>query len=304
MNDAPRAASPSAKAIATPPMSASEEAAGVGGDPVGEIGAEHVEGAVREVDDAEDAEDERQPARHQEQHQPVLHAVEQLDGEVRGPCGSLPWLHRRGSLQARSRDARLARPPVPASRIASFGDGAEHGPRHAIMRQPRAGSARSGVRDRDVSFARRCAPRAGRCSARVVGLREADRAARAVDLRVSMRRSICVARADVAARPRVEPDVEQRRRVVALHRVDVAVLVGLLLERVEERLVRRVVEVVGVVQRGLDAVRRLALRLDRAVGEEARAVERDRVLQPGRRVVLDELHRAAAGEERRTPRRA
>src|SRR5215213_5840779 len=131
----------------------------------------------------------------------------------------------------------------------------------------------------------------------VVRLREADRPARRVDLRAFHRNDHLVARAGVAA-DRREPDVEKSRRVVALHGIDVAVEAGLLLERLEEGLVRRVVEVVGVVQRGLDAVRRLALRLDRAVGEEAGAVERDLVLESRRRVVLDELHGAAAGEER------
>ena len=42
---------------------------------------------MREVDDAHDAEDQRQAARDQEQQQPVLHAVEALDEKVRrGPC--------------------------------------------------------------------------------------------------------------------------------------------------------------------------------------------------------------------------
>ena len=58
------------------------EAAGIGGDPIGEVGAEHVEGAVGEVDDAEDAEHERQPARDEEQQEPVLHPVQELDGEA------------------------------------------------------------------------------------------------------------------------------------------------------------------------------------------------------------------------------
>ena len=35
-----------------------------------------------EVDDAEDAEHERQPARDEEQHEPVLHPVQELDGEA------------------------------------------------------------------------------------------------------------------------------------------------------------------------------------------------------------------------------
>ena len=51
-------------------------------------------------------------------------------------------------------------------------------------------------------------------------------------------------------------------------------------------------------QRGLDAFRGGALRLQHALGEESRAAERKFVAQPGSGVVLDELHRAAAGEER------
>jgi hypothetical protein len=57
------------------------EAARPGRDPVREIGAQHVEGAVREVDHAQDAEHERQPGRDQEQHEPVLHGVQELHGE-------------------------------------------------------------------------------------------------------------------------------------------------------------------------------------------------------------------------------
>src|SRR5678815_1239895 len=44
--------------------------------------------------------------------------------------------------------------------------------------------------------------------------------------------------------------------------------------------------------------RRGALRLERAVGEKARAVERDRLVEAGRGVVLDELDGTTAGEER------
>jgi hypothetical protein len=47
----------------------------------GEGGADHVEAAVRQVDDAHDAEHQCQAAGHQEQQQAVLQAVEQLDQE-------------------------------------------------------------------------------------------------------------------------------------------------------------------------------------------------------------------------------
>jgi hypothetical protein len=45
------------------------------------VGADHVEAAVRQVDDAHDSEDERQAAGHQEQQQPVLHRIQALDEE-------------------------------------------------------------------------------------------------------------------------------------------------------------------------------------------------------------------------------
>ena len=47
--------------------SSEDEAAGQGRKGRGEIGAQHVEGAVRQVDQIHDAEDERQTRRKQEQ---------------------------------------------------------------------------------------------------------------------------------------------------------------------------------------------------------------------------------------------
>jgi hypothetical protein len=46
-----------------------------------EVRAEHVEAAVREVDDAHDPEDQRQTARDEEEQQPVLDRVQALDEE-------------------------------------------------------------------------------------------------------------------------------------------------------------------------------------------------------------------------------
>ena len=43
-----------------------------------EIGPDHVQRAVGEVDEVHDAEDERQPGRDQEQHDAELHPVQQL----------------------------------------------------------------------------------------------------------------------------------------------------------------------------------------------------------------------------------
>ncbi len=48
-----------------------------------EVRAEHVEAAVREVDDPHDAEDEGQAARDEEEQQPVLHRVQDLDEKDR-----------------------------------------------------------------------------------------------------------------------------------------------------------------------------------------------------------------------------
>ena len=44
----------------------------------GAIGADHVKGAVRQVDDAHDAEDQRQPGRQQKEHDAELNAVQRL----------------------------------------------------------------------------------------------------------------------------------------------------------------------------------------------------------------------------------
>ena len=57
------------------------EAARVLGKPVSQIGTQHIERAVGEVDHAEDAEDEREAARDQEQHEAVLNAVQQLNAK-------------------------------------------------------------------------------------------------------------------------------------------------------------------------------------------------------------------------------
>lgn len=64
-----------------------------------------------------------------------------------------------------------------------------------------------------------------------------------------------------------------------------------------ERLVVGLVERIGVVQRRLDAVRRVA-RLEHAIGQETGAVERDPSLQPGGLVVLEELRGTGCGEAR------
>ena len=52
--------------------------AGRGGDGGAGEGADHVERAVGQVDEAHDAEDQRQPGRHQKKHDAELQAVQQL----------------------------------------------------------------------------------------------------------------------------------------------------------------------------------------------------------------------------------
>jgi hypothetical protein len=67
-------------------------AAGGEHDPVGQIRAQHIERAVGEIDDAENAEHQRQSAGHQEQHHSVLHGIQELNAkgdEVHGWVRSL-----------------------------------------------------------------------------------------------------------------------------------------------------------------------------------------------------------------------
>jgi hypothetical protein len=47
----------------------------------GHVGTDHVEAAMRQVDDAHDAEDERKPTGNQEEQQPVLDSVQTLNKE-------------------------------------------------------------------------------------------------------------------------------------------------------------------------------------------------------------------------------
>src|SRR5688500_13468906 len=82
----------------------------------------------------------------------------------------------------------------------------------------------------------------------VVRLGEAQGAARAVDLGGRHGGDHLRARRGIALHG-IEADAEQRAGVVALHRIDVADLAGLLLERREEGLVDRIVEIVRIMQR-------------------------------------------------------
>src|SRR5262245_47720910 len=93
----------------------------------------------------------------------------------------------------------------------------------------------------------------------------------------------------------LEPEGEQLGGIVALYGVDIGLTPGLVLEGLAEGGVLGVVEPIAVVQRRLHALRRGALRLERSLGQESRAAQGR--FQAGRRVFLDELDRAAAGEE-------
>jgi hypothetical protein len=68
---------------------ADHEAVGRLGERRGKIGAEHVERAVRQVDEVHDAEDQRQARREQEQQHAKLHAVEALLDEIQHRLVSL-----------------------------------------------------------------------------------------------------------------------------------------------------------------------------------------------------------------------
>src|ERR1035437_833090 len=48
---------------------------------VGHVGTNHVEAAVRQIDDAHDAKDQAQAGSHQEQQQPILYCIQTLDQE-------------------------------------------------------------------------------------------------------------------------------------------------------------------------------------------------------------------------------
>jgi hypothetical protein len=89
---------------------AEHEAVGPGGEGRREIGADHVERAVRQIDEVHDAEHQRQPGRQQEQQQPELKAVEALLEEqtrhrsVRSPVSptecSAQAAHRRSGTRS------------------------------------------------------------------------------------------------------------------------------------------------------------------------------------------------------------
>ena len=68
---------------------AEDEAVEPGGEGRRQVGADHVQRAVREIDQVHDAEDQRQPGGHQEQHDAELEPVQPLD-EDQAPFHRLP----------------------------------------------------------------------------------------------------------------------------------------------------------------------------------------------------------------------
>src|SRR5256885_2733874 len=120
---------------------------------------------------------------------------------------------------------------------------------------------------------------------RVVSLGQGERAARAVDGGLLHGGGELRLLADVALH-RGQADRQDLARVVALNRVDVGLLlVGLGIGEAEAVVARRV-ERVGVVQRGEDALCGVALRFQRAVGEEAGPVQRDALVEARAGIVL------------------
>src|ERR1700738_3381659 len=125
---------------------------------------------------------------------------------------------------------------------------------------------------------------------RVVRLVEGKRPARTVDPGSAHRGDHSIPRGEIAT-DGGKTNVKQRRTVEALYPINIAVLAGLGLEGLEERNVGGVIEIVGIMQRGLNTVGGLSLRLDGAVRKETRAVGRNGLVETRRRVVLDEFHR-------------
>ena len=141
------------------------EAAGGGRDAVGEIRAQHVERAVREIDDAEDAEHQRQAARDEEQDHSVLNGVQKLNAErckvheedpspssitlrARNPRIPIPVMVRSAATRRRPNHAApdacpaaSFETPCCAGLLSDEGQALRSRHDYAIL-QPRAGSSR------------------------------------------------------------------------------------------------------------------------------------------------------------------
>ena len=64
-----------------PQQQSHEQAAGGAAQHKGQVGPNHVKAAMGQIDDAHDAEHQRQPACHQKKQQAVLQGVQRLDQE-------------------------------------------------------------------------------------------------------------------------------------------------------------------------------------------------------------------------------
>ena len=71
------------------------------------VGADHVEAAMGEIDDAHDAEDQREAARDKKQQQAVLDAVQELDQERVDVHASAPAQGRQKNTRAGGAPARV-----------------------------------------------------------------------------------------------------------------------------------------------------------------------------------------------------
>src|SRR5262249_24663798 len=94
---------------------AGDEASGQGRERGGEIGADHVERAVRQIDQVHDAEDQRQPGRQQKQQHAELDAVQGLFDQIKHPvfaqpCDPRPLLRNAAPTRGSLGGGRTSRP--------------------------------------------------------------------------------------------------------------------------------------------------------------------------------------------------
>ena len=82
------------------------------GEGGGKIGAEHVERAVRQIDQIHDAEDQRQAGREQKQQHAELHAVKALLDEIEHGIVEAPGVIPGRCARTSNGGGRPARPPT------------------------------------------------------------------------------------------------------------------------------------------------------------------------------------------------
>ena len=107
---------------------AGDEAAGPGREGRREIGAQHVERAMREIHQVHDAEDEREAGGEQEQQQPELQTVQALfDETTASDCARGRWMAELGRSRCYVAACPLV-PPALAAVTTSSGTCRETGP--------------------------------------------------------------------------------------------------------------------------------------------------------------------------------